>query len=197
MTTDKVLYASDEAAQLVTVTGWRSRTGRFYGSDEHLARWDGCTHQICECGAEMPRGFTKCNTCIEKDRLAKYEAMPFQEWDGTTPLTFFDDDDYFFDQEEVEQYCEDNDLQLSDLRLVICVPQFAEELDPNEYLADILPQELYLSDIDPKLEEAFETLNKVIRERKKPISWTMGKFRTTLQSPSSTVEHPADEEGRI
>jgi len=64
MTTDKVLYASDEAAQLVTVTGWRSRTGRFYGSDEHLARWDGCTHQICECGAEMPRGFTKCNTCI-------------------------------------------------------------------------------------------------------------------------------------
>jgi len=77
------------------------------------------------------------------------------------------------------------------------VPQFAEELDPNEYLADILPQELYLSDIDPKLEEAFETLNKVIRERKKPISWTMGKFRTTLQSPSSTVEHPADEEGRI
>jgi len=142
MTTDKVLYASDEAAQLVTVTGWRSRTGRFYGSDEHLARWDGCTHQICECGAEMPRGFTKCNTCIEKDRLAKYEAMPFQEWDGATPLTLFDDDDYFFDQEEVEQYCEDNDLQLSDLRLVICVPQFAEELDPNEYLADILPQEL-------------------------------------------------------
>jgi hypothetical protein len=35
----KVMYASDEVAQKVTVTGWRSRNGYFYGANEHLARW--------------------------------------------------------------------------------------------------------------------------------------------------------------
>src|SRR5687768_13922806 len=115
----KVMYASDEAAQQVTVTGWRSRNGHFYGDNEHLARWDGCTHQICGCGSEMDRGYTMCRKCADKKRLEKYEAMPFEEWDGETPLTLHDDDEYFWGEDEVRDYCELNGIKPEDLRLVI------------------------------------------------------------------------------
>ena len=39
-----VMIDDPRAATLVTVTGWRSRDGRFYGDNEHSARWAGCTH---------------------------------------------------------------------------------------------------------------------------------------------------------
>ena len=36
-----VTYDSAEAASIQTVTGWVSRSGRFWGNDEHMARYDG------------------------------------------------------------------------------------------------------------------------------------------------------------
>lgn len=91
----KVMYAGDEAAQKVTVTGWRSRHGRFYSDNEHLARWDGCTHLACDCGAAMEKGYTICRSCRDKNRREVCETMPFKEWDGTTPLTLHDADEFF------------------------------------------------------------------------------------------------------
>jgi len=43
-----VPYDSAEAASIQTVTGWVSRSGRFWGNDEHMARYDGCTHRKCD-----------------------------------------------------------------------------------------------------------------------------------------------------
>ena len=108
-----------------------------------LARWDGCTHQLCDCGAEMDRGYTICSACRDKKRLEQYEAMPFKEWDGIAPLTLHDDDEYFW---------------------------------------DILPEDQYVADIYPELADAFENLNKLIREHAKPISWTGGKCRTAVRA---------------
>ena len=46
-----VMIDDPRAATLVTVTGWRSMDGRFYGDNEHAARWAGCTHVKClACG---------------------------------------------------------------------------------------------------------------------------------------------------
>jgi hypothetical protein len=178
----KIMYESDEAAQKVTVTGWRSRNGHFYGDNEHLARWDGCTHQLCDCGAEMDRGYTICSACRDKKRLEQYEAMPFKEWDGIAPLTLHDDDEYFWDEDGLLEYCEMNGMKPEDLRLVICEPQYASEVEPDEYLCDILPEDQYVADIYPELADAFENLNKLIREQAKPISWTGGKCRTAVRA---------------
>lgn len=186
---EKVHYASDEAARLKTLTGWVSRHGHFYGDNEHLARWDGCTHQTCACGAEMARGYTACPSCRDKTQLARYEALAFKEWDGATPLTLFNDDTYFWDEDGVLDYCEMNGLQPSDLRLVICEPQFAWEVEPDDYLCDILPKDSSVEDVDPELAEAFEALNRVIRERKKPISWSGGEFRTSVGLAVSDRAH--------
>ncbi|WP_407226469.1 hypothetical protein [Enterobacter roggenkampii] len=49
MKTEKiVMMDSDEAASIQTVTGWVDRQGRFWGSDEHQARWCGATHRKCK-----------------------------------------------------------------------------------------------------------------------------------------------------
>jgi hypothetical protein len=43
-----VMMDSDEAASIQTVTGWVDRHGRFWGKDEHQARWCGATHRKCK-----------------------------------------------------------------------------------------------------------------------------------------------------
>ncbi|HAT6800607.1 TPA: hypothetical protein JAN03_00980 [Citrobacter freundii] len=49
MKTEKiVMMDSDEAASIQTVTGWVDRHGRFWGGDEHQARWCGATHRKCK-----------------------------------------------------------------------------------------------------------------------------------------------------
>jgi hypothetical protein len=177
----KVMYASDEAAQKVTVTGWRSRAGRFYGDNEHLARWDGCTHQICDCGVEIERGWTKCHVCRQKNRLEKYEAMPFKEWDGETMLTLHDDDKYFRDEDELMDYCEMEEIPLEELHLVICEPQYAHQIC-EDYYSDLLPEDMTLDDCYSELAQAIEKVNELIRKKEKPISWSGGKFRTSIKS---------------
>jgi hypothetical protein len=44
--------------------------------------------------------------------------MPFKEWDGIAPLTLHDDE-YFWDEDGVLEYCEMNGMKPEDLRLVI------------------------------------------------------------------------------
>lgn len=68
--TEKVVMSdSTEAAQLVTITGWVSRTGIFYGNDERIARYAGCTHRPCEtedCGKPTEKTYIYCDDCRHK-----------------------------------------------------------------------------------------------------------------------------------
>lgn len=185
--TVNIMYASDDAAQRVTVTGWRSRSGRFYGDDEHLARWDGCTHKVCACGAEMERIYTICRSCADKKRLEKYEAMPFKEWDGETPLTLYDDDEFFWNEDDVLDYCERCDISLEDLRLVICEPNYAREIEPDDFYQDDLPEDQSISDVYPDLANAIEKVNELIRKKEKPLSWGGGRFRTSVEKITVTT----------
>lgn len=59
-----IMRDSPEAASLQTVSGWVSRHGRFFGSDESIARYDGCTHVACSrCGAATEKRWTACTEC--------------------------------------------------------------------------------------------------------------------------------------
>ena len=52
----EIRYDSAEAATYKTgLAGWVSCTGNFWGEDEHMARWTGCTHQSCACGFALER----------------------------------------------------------------------------------------------------------------------------------------------
>lgn len=175
----KVLYDSPEAAHRATVTGWVSRLGHFYGDNEHLARYDGCTHRLCKCGAEVERAYTICQACRDRQRTQSYWKLPFREWDGSIPLTLWDDDRFFFGEDDLLDWCENHDVEPSDLPLVICEPSFAREIDGDDRYCDDLPEDRSLKDVYPELAVAIEVVNELIRKREKPLSWSAGRYRTT------------------
>jgi hypothetical protein len=175
-----VMRESDEAAKLVTVTGWVDRHGRFFGDDERTARYSGSTHFTCGCGNVAPKGYTICSGCREKSVLERYLALPKAPWDGVSMLAMFDDDTYFTDMEEAEEYAETNEMTLEGLRLVICEPQIAERIDPNEHYHDKLPED---GEVPADIADAFEELNKKIEASKAVLSWQPGKVAVDINAP--------------
>lgn len=170
-----ILNTDPEAAREMTVTGWVSRDGMFYGKDERIARWAGCTHIVCECGKPTPKSYTKCDECRAKAERARWLALPVVELsDG--PFCVYQDDRYFWSLQDVYDHCYDQEIRPSDLMLVTCEPQYAREVDPD-YWCDDTPED---GDLPADIEEALDALNKVIRARKEPLCWYPGKQRVLL-----------------
>ena len=172
-----VLMDSAEAASIKTVTGWVSASGRFFGDDERLARYDGATHRTCEKNQDHPiyekNGY--CPECWKENRAAMFSAMPKKQWEGE-PLALFDSDSYFFSLDELNDYCSDNDCRISDLDLVICEPNRAIEIDPNEYYCDDLSED---GEVPDELAAAFDALNAEIA-KSAPLSWSPGKYAAVI-----------------
>lgn len=176
-----ILDTSNEAAKQQTMTLWVSRNGHAY-KDEYTARYDGCTHRACateHCTGLTEKHYMYCILCRDKRETERYMAMPFLSWDGKTPLCLHDSDQFFFDEDDIEQYCEENDVNASELRLVICKPQHAHTVDPSDIYESLLPED---SDVPDELQAAFDELNKKILEYVTPLSWVPGKYRTKLEN---------------
>jgi hypothetical protein len=168
-----VAYNSPEAAQTKTVTGWVDRHGRFWGNDEHMARWSGCTHAPCaDCGAATEKLYTVCQGCRDLRALKRFEALPRAPWDGSSMLYSDAFDAYFSDLEEVYEFLADQDesVTIEDLRLVICRANRAHALDGSEW-SDALPED---GDLPEALVAALDQLNAVIAQLE-PLSWSPGK----------------------
>ena len=112
-TKEMVMFNSDEAAHLQTgISGWVSRNGRFFGNDERAARYDGCTHTICEdCGGPVERGWLVCEDCREKKAIANFNAMPKEVWNEEDGIYSESYDKYFWSWEEVDDYCYDENIK--------------------------------------------------------------------------------------
>lgn len=159
-----IMRDSDEAAHRVTVTGWVSRQGQFFGDDERTARWAGCTHEICEgCGKVIERGW--CRACRERKDLDKWLAAERVEWDHETPLYSDAYDEYLFD-ESPKELAEDKSCTIDDLRLYICRPVYGRIID-SDYFQDELPED---GDVPDIIQTAMDELNKAIRDAG-PLSW--------------------------
>ena len=176
-----IMEDSPEAASIKTVTGWVSRTGRFWGDDERMARFDGSTHRRCECG-EVVGQHSYCRICSERKEVEKFEAMPEAEWDGVAMLYSQVADQYFRDENELADYCSDCDEPCTpdDLRLIICKPNYLREVDLCEDNCDEMPEDGDESCLPDAVQEALEVLNKAIRESRTPeqaISWSPGKTK--------------------
>lgn len=182
-----ILAEDDEAAKLMTVTGWVSRNRRFYGDDERLARWDGSTHKLCDrCNQPYERN-SYCSLCSSLRTREKYDSLPFVEWDGETPLCLYDSDEWFFDEDDIINYVEDNDLSYDDLLLEVCRPQTAWELELDEIYCDILAEDRTIDDTHGKLQELIKPYNDYIKENKPALSWVGSGKRTSYK--------PSDEKG--
>lgn len=171
-----ILNTSDEAAIFKTgISGWVSRNGHFYGDEERLARWDGCTHVVCECGNLAKKGWTKCAQCRVEAMNKKFEAMERKKWDGETPLCIFDTDHYFFDTDDLDYYCDCNGCFPEDLQLVICEPMFLSQIN-DDYWSDELPDDGELPD---DVVSALNGLNAAIKKAE-PVGWMPGNYAAKI-----------------
>jgi hypothetical protein len=168
-----VMYSDAKAAQIMTLTGWVSRDGRFWGKDEHMARYSGCTHTLCKCGAVIKRGYIRCDACSSKEWAGVYTTYPFKEWDHRTPLYDNNSDKYFFNADDIEEYLDEEGLTGDSLQLVYCYPNHLCEIDYS-FWEDVLPEDC---DLPKELMDLVEKVNEYCR-KSNPISWSPGKIRT-------------------
>ena len=176
-----VMSDSPEAAKQMTVTGWVSRRGQFYGDDERIARYDGCTHRPCEtegCGKPTEKHWIYCEACRLKRDIAKYWALPAAPWDGSSMIFADASDEYFSDVESFLEWCEDNEVEPATMRPLLCDANIAHEVDPD-YWQDKMAED---GELPGELEAALDALNKVIREGKFVLSWSASKTRLDLGS---------------
>lgn len=187
---EMVLFSSEEAAHKVIIDGWVSRNGYFYGDDERAARYDGCTHVACErCGKPVRKGWLACDECREKREAEKYAALERKEWDGEGMIYSDSHDQYFDCWEDVDDLIDElsgpgSPVTIESLRLLICEPQYAREVD-TDYWSDDLPED---GDLPPDIEEALEEFNAVIRNHREPLSWIPGKYAVRIPLKTSTEE---------
>lgn len=179
--TEKVILRdSPEAAQPVTVIGWKSSTGRVF-FDEYSARYDGATHCICsDCGEIARKPYTVCKPCQNLRDEAKYKAMPKKEWDGHAMLYSDLLEKYYSGiSEAMDDLDNSNEVKtIADLRLVICEPNYARQID-GDYFVDDLPDDAE-GDLPGWLEEAIDEFNTAV-SKGGPLSWSPGKFALKLE----------------
>jgi len=191
---EEVILRSDpRAARRVTVEGWVSRHGHFYGEDERTARYDGATHNECEhCGSVCEKHYTACRPCrarLERERHERREHVPYPGG----PI--FIEDEFCFDDaavtDELWEYLRARRDPWA-VMVLEAVPQPAEEIDLDHW-QDALPDE----EGDPPawLEEAVERLNATIREhRDRPLSWTTGERAIDPATLPWPTDYGMDEE---
>lgn len=157
-TTTPIVFPEDEAAASIkTVTGWVSRTGHYWGRDEHTARHDGSTHRHCECGAVIEKR-SYCRACHDRREAEKYAKMPRKAWDGNGMLYSAITEHFYNDLSEAEEDLDEGQT-LADLMLVFCKPNYVQELD-DDYCADDLPEEE--DEAPAAVREAMEAFNKAV-----------------------------------
>jgi hypothetical protein len=156
-----ILPDSPEAARIETVTGWVSRNGRFYGIDEHLARYDGSTHVPCsDCGAPTEKGWTKCADCRAKHEAEREAKRPRQVWDGETPLFHEGSERFIFDG-DVDELCEDEEKSFNEMEFVLCEPEYAREIEADDFSDDLPDNDSGMA--PEKLTAAIEAFNAAMK----------------------------------
>lgn len=176
-----ILPDSPEAASIKTVTGWVSRTGRFWGDDERTARYDGSTHKLCEkCGGLVEqRGY--CGPCADKKEVDKYESMQAKPWDGVCMVYSIAAEKYYSDPYEAFDDLEGEDAKIETMMLVLCEPNKIRLFD-EDYFSDDLAEDGELPD---EIEQAINAFNDALRAAP-VLSWWPGNFKLDTSGMETT-----------
>jgi hypothetical protein len=104
--------------------------------------------------------------------------LPFKEWNGKEIVYSDMADKYFQDSDEIEDYCEEEEIEPSELRLLLCVPNYFDQVD-GDIWSDVLPEDSE-GDLPKKLQDALNAFNEVIKSLP-PASYSPSNTRTMYQ----------------
>ncbi len=163
-----ILPEDERAATYRTdICGWVSRGGRFFGEQgEEPARWEGSTHHKCSyCDEIIPKTpYSACPSCRPSRLSRRHAERERRAWDGESPIYSESEDEFFYDFEEVEEFCFEHECAADDLLLLLCEPISLPEIEPD--LFD-LPEDVELpAEIQAKVDE----LNAMLRSCA-PLAW--------------------------
>ncbi len=182
--TAQTVIMSDSSAAAVRrtgIVGWVSRHGRFFGKEERLARFDGCTHRPCEtCESPTEKAYTHCKDCRDKRATERYNKLEYKDHDGETPLYSHYFDKHFFSIDELNDEMIDEEIGSSVLDLVICVPVNLSLIHEDHWEDDLFED----NDLPVEVADALEELNQAIKDAA-PVAWTPGKYRTSIKLEKS------------
>ena len=102
--------------------------------------------------------------------------MPVVEWNGKDPICLYNTYRYFFDYDELMDYCEQEEVDKKDLMLVLCEPMKLRTLD-SDFFADCLADE---QELPTEIEKAIDEFNAKIAAYPHVISWVPTNKRIKL-----------------
>lgn len=174
MSEEKIIYPEDVILELADVPIFKIKTdhGVYYTAIEQDARMAMATHRHCsnhDCKRPAHRGILYCKECWNLKRLAEREDAPL--WDGSFPVTNENSDEWFFDIDELAEFCFDEDISPEDLFLRIGVAETASaiKVDYEELLGEDA-SELVVQAVQKYVDDFIKGLENF----KDPLCWYRG-----------------------
>ena len=173
MVEEKIILSEDlEAAQQVTETFWKSSRGNYF-LKEKAARYDGSTHFRCECGNIVKRmAYTVCESCQSKKKAERFAKLKKKKWDGKNPICLYQDDQFFYSEDELDDYCSEIrgfGSKPEELMLVHCEPSRPRILEAGEFLEELFPDDDSW-DLPKEIYEAAQYFNETVEDQM-PFTW--------------------------
>lgn len=183
MSTDEVIKYDDpelverreiEDQSGETITYWITSDGKLI-SDEHMARYEACTHRPCsneDCDNYARKAYTICKECRQEKRDRKYREMDEEPWpEDNRPVMIYGGDTYFHDPGEFRDWCLDRQIHPEDVRLVHTESVGFPRVHPYWFFEDYIPRGQSVNDLDQEIWDAIDQLNEII-EKHAPYAYT-------------------------
>lgn len=160
--------------------------GKFY-TDEAVARRVGATHVRCnECREVFRKSYPNditCPSCCSARRRKAWLALPVEdEYDGGMCFDF-DRDEAFDSEDEVLEWCLENDVLPGDMMLLGSEPHYVSQIDEDYLVGDECPEDYSLKKSLPDVYEALEKLNDVIGHENHVMWYVPSRKRIVLETP--------------
>lgn len=118
---------------------WVMANGLGAVTQESLARHLGSTHSKCQekgCGQILPKGQTICGICTKRKTRERWLKLPKKSWDEKIPVGLLDSSDYFYDMDDIYNFCIENDVHPNNLLLIHTEEKLFPEFDfCHDYLS--------------------------------------------------------------
>lgn len=165
---EEVHYDDAEIEFRTDISGWVTPDGRYFGDNQHLARWNSCTTVTCaseDCDNHTHKQWTHCLPCRNKTKKDKWEKADKAPLSVSSVCLWSDAvGEYFSGWERVEEYCEEFDSAPEELLLYHCKRNKAPVFELEDFLCDIIPEDHTVEDVtSSEVIEAASRLNKLLQ----------------------------------